>query len=733
MENEQVQSVEPPRTNEPGARKGVPSWLRILIPSVLIAIWLGLAAFGGPLFGRINEVADNDPTAYLPSSAEATKVQQQLGDFLGSDAIPAILLISSQSTDGEQPALTEAQIGQVQEIVADLQNEIDTVVGSSPAIPSEDGKALQVFVSIDAESEIKDGVAELEAAVADKLPEGLNHWVTGPAGFTADLSAAFAGIDGLLLGVALLAVLVILLVVYRSPILPFAVLFTSLFALCGALATVFTLAQNGVIMLNGQTQGILFILVIGAATDYGLLYVSRYREELKRHPQKWEATKAAIKGSFEPILASGGTVIAGLLCLLLSQLQSNRDLGPIAAIGIVFAMLAAFTLLPAILLLVGRAAYWPRKPLFDAELGAEDEVPTKGMWAALPNKISTKPRRMWVSTTIILALACIGVFSLKADGVAQSELVLGASQARDGQVELAKHFPGGSGSPAYVIVPEGDLDTVGAKLLENDGVAAVAVTARDSASGSIGYTEDGLVSFGGEPADPTVANGNIMFQVTLAETFDSPEAQQTIKDLRSSLGENAQVGGTTATSIDSNEASIKDRTLIIPIILVVILIILGFLLRSIVAPLILIATTVLSFGSALGVSALVFNHGFGFAGADPAVPLFAFVFLVALGIDYNIFLMTRVREESLHHGTHKGISRGLAITGGVITSAGLVLAATFAALAVIPILFLVQLAFIVAFGVLLDTFIVRTILVPALGYDIGRKIWWPSKLAMGKE
>ncbi len=709
------------------ARTSVPKWLRIGIPALLIAIWFALAAYGGPLFGRIEEVSDNDPTAYLPSSAEATQVQKQLSDFLGDDAIPAILLVSSDSE------IADDELGQIQGLTQALISEIPGVVGSSPAIPSEDGQALQVFVSLDANSDIKEGVVALEEFIAENLPSDLTHYVTGPAGFTADLSAAFAGIDGLLLGVALAAVLVILLVVYRSPILPFAVLLTSVFALCGALAAVFTLAQNGVIMLNGQTQGILFILVIGAATDYGLLYVSRYREELKRHPRKWEATKAAIKGSFEPILASGGTVIAGLLCLLLSQLQSNRDLGPIAAIGIIFAMLAAFTLLPAVLLAVGRTAYWPRTPHFDSELDAEDEVPTKGLWATLPSLISRKPRSMWLSTTVILAVACLGLFGLKADGVAQSELVLGSSQARDGQIELAKHFPGGSGSPAYVIAPENTLDEVGQELLTYEGVASVALTARDAASGSIGYTTGGLVSFGQEAAEPTVAHGNVLFQVTLADAFDSEAAQSTVKELRDIFDADVLVGGTTATNIDSNEASLKDRTLIIPIILLVIIVILGLLLRSIVAPLLLIATTVLSFGSALGVSALVFNEILGFPGADPAVPLFAFVFLVALGIDYNIFLMTRVREESLRHGTHQGISRGLAITGGVITSAGLVLAATFAALAVIPILFLVQLAFIVAFGVLLDTFVVRTILVPALGYDIGRKIWWPSKLAQGKE
>lgn len=565
------------------------------------------------------------------------------------------------------------------------------------------------------------------------VPDGITVYITGPAGFSADLVAGFAGIDGLLLGVALLAVLIILVLVYRSFLLPLVVLSTSLFALCVALLVVWWLAKFEVLLLSGQTQGILFILVIGAATDYALLLVARFREELRVSQDKGVALLAAWKGSVEPIAASGGTVIAGLLCLLLSDLKSNSTLGPVAAIGIVFAMLSALTLLPSLLLLFGRAVFWPRRPHFEPEVvAAEHGMRTTGLWARLAGVIKRRPRVIWIVTTLVLLAGAAGVTQLDANGVPQSELVLGASEARDGQVALGEHFPGGSGSPVYVVVDEDRLQDVADVLLANDGVDAVSVTAADSPSGSAPVTADGITAVGppGTPVpEPTTVDGEVLLQGTLTDAADSEAAAATVRELRTELdGTNALVGGVTATSIDTNDASIHDRNLIIPVILVVIMVILMLLLRSILAPVLLILTTVLSFGTAMGVSALVFNGVFDFSGADPAVPLFGFVFLVALGIDYNIFLMTRVREESKAHGTREGILRGLSITGGVITSAGLVLAATFAALSVIPILFLVQLSFIVAFGVLLDTFVVRSLLVPALTYDIGKAIWWPSKL-----
>ncbi|MFD2795056.1 MMPL family transporter [Promicromonospora vindobonensis] len=729
----------------------VPRWLRVTVPAVLIIVWFVGAAIGGPYFGRVDEVSSNDRTAYLPASAEATEVQERLSGFTEGDAVPAIVVFvasgdsasGDSASDGTADELTDddlAAIGEQLEAVADL----DVVDGDvSPPIPAEDGAAAQAFVPLSGSADLGEATTELRDTLRSGLPDGVDLYITGPAGFSSDLSSAFAGIDGILLGVALAAVLVILVVVYRSLLLPLAVLATSMFALCLALLTVWHLARSGVLLLSGQTQGILFILVIGAATDYALLYVARFREELVHTPDRWTATLRALRGSFEPILASGGTVIAGLLCLLLSELRSNSTLGPVAAVGILFAMLAALTLLPALLLALGRAAFWPRRPSYDpaaARAGTQDG----GVWGRLARGIRARPRTIWVTTAAVLALGCVGITQLQATGVPQSELVLGASEARTGQERLAEHFPAGSGSPVYVVAPEDEMQRAADVLLQEDGIAQVAITA-ETPSGTAPVTGDGIQAFGppegsaegsaGGPPEPVVSDGMVLLQGTPNDAADSAAAVQTVRDLRAAYTDvvpEALVGGESATDLDTNEASIRDRTLIVPIVLVVILLILMLLLRAVLAPVLLILTTVLSFGTAMGVAALVFNDLLDFPGADPAVPLFGFVFLVALGIDYNIFLMTRVREESLTHGTREGVLRGLRLTGGIITSAGLVLAATFTALAVIPVLFLAQLAFIVAFGVLLDTFAVRSLLVPALGYDIGRAIWWPSKLARGR-
>jgi RND superfamily putative drug exporter len=703
------------------------SWVRVFLPVALILIWLVGASLGGPLFGKVDEVSSNEQTTYLPESADATQVQKILGEFNDSDSIPAIAVFTSEG------ALTAAELDTISDAVADAPKVEGVGDDVSPALPSDDGRAVQAFIPIDSDAELADVTTALGDELRAAAPDGVTVYITGPAGFSADLVAGFAGIDGLLLGVALLAVLVILVLVYRSFLLPLVVLSTSLFALCVALLVVWWLAKFEVLLLSGQTQGILFILVIGAATDYALLFVARFREELRVAQDKGTAVMRAWKGSVEPIVASGGTVIAGLLCLLLSDLKSNSTLGPVAAIGIVFAMLSALTLLPSLLLLFGRAVFWPRRPRFEPEVvAAEHGMRTTGLWARLAGLIKRRPRIIWIVTTLVLLAGAAGITQLDADGVPQSDLVLGASEARDGQVALGEHFPGGSGSPVYVVVPEDQLQDTADILLANDGIDAVSVTAADSPSGTAPVTEDGITAVGppGTPTpEPTTVKGDVLLQGTLTDAADSEAAASTVRELRDDLdGVDALVGGVTATSVDTNDASIHDRNLIIPVILVVILFILMLLLRAILAPVLLILTTVLSFGTAMGVSALVFNGIFAFPGADPAVPLFGFVFLVALGIDYNIFLMTRVREESKAHGTREGILRGLSITGGVITSAGLVLAATFAALSVIPILFLVQLAFIVAFGVLLDTFIVRSLLVPALTYDIGKAIWWPSKL-----
>ncbi|ALX67402.1 MMPL family transporter [Microbacterium sp. XT11] len=717
---------EPTSAARPRQRHRRALWARVLVPSLLILAWVTAAGLGGPLFGKVDEVSSNDRTAYLPESADATQVQEVLGEFVDSDAIPAIAVFVG---DGELSGDDLAAISDAVDSTAELGG-VDADV--SPAIPSDDGSAAQAFIPIRSDADLSDTVNEVATHLREALP-GVTVHITGPAGFSADLVAGFAGIDGLLLGVALLAVLVILVLVYRSLLLPLVVLSTSLFALCVALLVVWWLAKTGVLLLSGQTQGILFILVIGAATDYALLFVARFREELRRTRDKGTAVAAAWRGSLEPIVASGGTVIAGLLCLLLSDLRSNSTLGPVAAIGIAFAMLSALTLLPALLVLFGRAAFWPRRPVFEPDaVVEEDGRPTSGVWARVATRIRRRPRLIWIVTTAVLLAGAAGLTQLDATGVPQSDLVLGTSDARDGQVALGEHFPGGSGSPAYVVVDEDRWRDAVDVLHASDGVDEVSITTADSPSGTAPVSPEGIEPVGapGAPTpEPTVVDGDVLLQATFTDAADSDAAAATVRELRTELDPlGARIGGVTATSVDTNDASIHDRNLIIPVILGVILVILMLLLRSILAPVLLILTTVLSFGTALGISALVFDGLFRFPGADPAVPLYGFVFLVALGIDYNIFLMTRVREESARHGTRDGILRGLTITGGVITSAGLVLAATFAALSVIPILFLVQLAFIVAFGVLLDTFIVRSLLVPALAYDIGRRIWWPSAL-----
>lgn len=711
-------------------RSRVPKWLRNILPALLIVVWVTLAGTGGPYFGKVDEVSSNDQTTYLPESADATQVQELAGGFTDSDAIPAIAVFVGDS------ALSQSQLADIEagvEAVGDIEA-VESEV--SPPIPSDDELAVQAFIPINADADTSSAVSQVGDKLRSDTSDNVTVYITGPAGFNADLTAAFAGIDSLLLAVALAAVLVILVLVYRSFLLPIAVLSTSLFALCGALLTVWWLAKWEIVLLSGQTQGILFILVIGAATDYSLLLVARYREELRVNQDKWVATLRALKGAVEPIIASGSTVIAGLLTLLLSDLKSNSTLGPIASIGIVFAMLSALTLLPAILFAFGKVVFWPKRVHYEPGLGTgEQDIPTKGIWPKVARSVQHRPRVIWLVTAVVLLAGAVGVTQLKAEGVAQSELVLGASEARDGHQALGKHFPGGSGSPVQVVAAEDDMERVADVLLSHDGIEDASVNSQDSPSGSAPRDQDGIESMGppGTPApQPTVENGNVLVQGTLSDAADSQAASHTVRDIRHELADaapSALVGGVTATAVDTTDASIDDRNLIIPIILAVILVILMLLLRSILAPVLLMLTTVLSFGTAMGVSALLFNHVFNFPGADPAVPLYGFVFLVALGIDYNIFLMTRVREESLKHGTRQGILRGLTVTGGVITSAGLVLAATFAALSVIPILFLVQLAFIVAFGVLIDTFIVRSLLVPALTYDIGRVIWWPSKLS----
>ncbi|ROV68670.1 MMPL family transporter [Streptomyces globisporus] len=684
--------------------------VRWLVPVVLLIAWLGIGGGLGPYAGKLGEVATNDQAAFLPQNAESTQVIEAQKAFQQNETLPVILVWTSEKKDAPvEDEQREAATGSLASLAGS-----DGVVGTpSPALPSKDGLALQGIVQLspDLGDELPTVLEEVEKAGASV--SGTTVQLAGPAASQADLSDAFAGIDGLLLGVALITVLVILLLVYRSVLLPFVIILGAVFALGLSCAIVYVLADHDIVRVDGQVQGILSILVIGAATDYALLLTARFREELAVHGDRFAAMRVALRESFGPITASAATVAAGLLALLLSDLTNNRALGPVGAIGIVCSVLSALTFLPAALVLLGRTAYWPAKPK-----PAEDQVSDgHGIWHKVAALVDRAPRKVWAITLAALIACAAFAPTLTSKGVPLDEIFVNDAPSVAAQETLSEHFPGGSGNPAVIIAAADRLPEVTEAAEGTDGVdSAVSV----SASGRPG-------------GEPLVVDGKVRIDATLDDAADSDGAKETVAALRTAVhavpGSDALVGGYTAQQYDTQRTAEDDRMLIVPVVLAIILVILVFLLRSLLMPVLLVATVALNFLATLGISSLVFTHVFGFSGTDSSVPLYGFVFLVALGVDYNIFLMSRVREESLRHGTREGILRGLTTTGGVITSAGVVLAATFAALGVIPLAFLVQIAFIVAFGVLLDTLVVRSLLVPALVRDIGPKAWWPGALS----
>ncbi|MFJ5834149.1 MMPL family transporter [Streptomyces sp. NPDC093089] len=678
--------------------------VRWLVPLVLVVVWLGLGGAFGSYAGKLGEVSTNDQAAFLPQNAESTKVIAQQKAFNQQETLPAIVVWTASEGGDVSPAQQKAATAALQSL-----NGARGVQGAaSPAFPSEDGKALQgvVPLSPDLGEELGETLDEIRAAV-DEVPD-TRVQLAGPAATQGDLGDAFAGIDGILLGVALAAVLLILLLVYRSVLLPFLIIISSVFALGVAGAIVYVLADHGIVRVDGQVQGILSILVIGAATDYALLLTARFREELATTSDRAAAAWAATRGSFGAITASAATVALGLLALLLSDLTNNRALGPVGAIGVVCAVLTTLTFLPAVLALMGKAAFWPAKPKSaDAETGGH------GIWRRVAHWVDTRPRQLWIITTGLLLIGAAFFPALQSKGVPLDELFVNDAPSVAAQQTLGKHFPAGSGQPAVIIADADNQAAVQKVAAQTPGVVDARVVTSTP---------------GGKPL---VVDGLVRIDATLADAPDSDAAKETIQNLRDQVhatDPSTLVGGYTAQQYDTQRTAEHDKNLIIPVVLAIILVILIVLLRSLLLPVLLVATVGLNYLATLGIAGLVFEYGFGFSGTDASVPLYGFVFLVALGVDYNIFLMSRVREETLRLGTRQGMLRGLIATGGVITSAGVVLAATFAALIVIPLAFLAQIAFIVAFGVLLDTIIVRSLLVPALVRDIGPAVWWPSRL-----
>jgi RND superfamily putative drug exporter len=669
---------------------------------IVLALWIVAIGVAFSPAGKLTGAQENDAVSWLPGKAESTEVLKATEQFSSPDEIPAVLVYERSS--GITPADQQAVAQQVTQY-GDLQDVDRDVVGP---IPSEDRKALQVLVPINAGS----GGWETIGARADDIrriaadrPDGLSFHVTGPGGFAADSQEAFAGIDGKLLYSAAAVVIVILLLTYRSPVLWLLPLLSAGVALFAAQAVIYVLATRANLTVNAQSAGILTVLVFGAGTDYALLLIARYREELRKHQDRHEAMAFALHRSGPAIFASGSTVVAGMLCLLFASMNSTRGLGPVAAVGIVIALLAMLTLLPALLVICGRWVFWPLRPTY----GSDDHTETS-VWGRIGRRIAVRPRLTWITTSVLLGIAALGILTLDANGLSNEESFVGTPDSVVGEKIVAAHFPAGAGNPLVVVSKADKSAEVRTAMSSTQGIAAV--------------------------AEPRVAGGLAYLEGTMTDAVDTQAAKDTVDRVRTSVhavpDADALAGGGAAILLDTQRASAHDNMLIIPVVLAVVLAILALLLRALVAPVMLVATVVLSFGAALGISSLVFN-ALGFGGADTSLPLFVFVFLVALGIDYNIFLMTRVHEESKVHGTRRGALIGVAATGGVITSAGLVLAGTFAVLATLPVVAFAEIGIAVALGVLLDTIVVRSVLVTALNLDIGRHLWWPSRLARRRE
>jgi putative drug exporter of the RND superfamily len=676
----------------------------------VVGIWLVVLLAIGPLAGKFEEAQENDPADYLPAKAESVKTLERLDGFPSDDQADAIVVFHR---DGGLTARDRAAIARVRTAIngrvrpAINAERRDTVAPTGPARISDNGATALLTTPItvpaeasgDAEDLLTDTPEEIKTELGS-LPSGLEAKVTGPAGFAADAVEVFNDINGTLLFATAGLVLVLLIVIYRSPIFWLIPFFSVLLAELTSRGLGYLIAEAGV-TVTGQSGGILPVLVFGAGTDYALLMVSRYREELRRHEDKHDAIRVALCRTAPVILASGGTVMAALLTLSLAEVTGTSGLGPIGAIGIAMAMVSMLTILPALLAICGRRAFWPFVP----RIGSDGSDETHGVWRRIAEWVARRPRRVWVGTTALLAVMIVGLAFLNSD-LTTGNMFRDDVDSAEGQDLLEAGFPAGANAPTNVLVSnEADVDAVRTAVAQTPGVAEVS---------------------------PQVERGpgGVKLEVTLEEDPYSTAGFELSPGIREAAREAAQddvlVGGPTAEEHDLRESAARDNRLVVPIALLVVF---PALLRAITAPLVLIGTVIVSYLAALGIGALFFETVLDFPGMPPDLPLFAFIFLVALGIDYNIFLMARVREETLTHGTRAGTIRGLAVTGAVITSAGLVLAGTFSTLAVLPLVALTEIGFTIAIGVLIDTFLVRSLLVPALVLEIGDRVWWPSALA----
>jgi len=665
---------------------------------VVLVVWLAVLAAAGPLAGRFESVQKNENSSFLPGSAESVKALDAIKRFPSGELTPAVVVVRRAH------GLTAADRAEVKALAGTLtRKRIPGVLRVQPAGVSKDSSTALLVAPIRARGDsdlLVDSTKKIRRQAHHLRGSGLAAEVTGPAGFSTDAIGVFSKINGTLLLATGLLVFVLLILIYRSPIFWLIPLLSVVAAELTSRGVGYGLAKAGV-TINGQAAGILGVLVFGVGTDYALLIVSRYREELRREEDKHVAMRTALARTGPTVLASALTVIASLLCLALAQVNGTAGLGPIGALGVALAALSMLTLLPALLVIAGRRAFWPFVPRYGGQ-GADS---THGLWRRVGDRLARRPRLTWIGTGVALAVMCLGLLNFDT-GLTQAKAFRGDVESVRGQDLLAEGFPAGTNAPTTVVVPDAaKVPAVTRGLKGLSDVIAVRLTER------------------GAPG--------VRVDVTLREDPYSTAAFDRIPAVRkvakASGGPGVLVGGPTAEERDLRVASARDSLLIPPIVIVVVFLILAVLLRALLAPLLLVATVILSYGAALGVAYLVYDVVFGFVGSDPSLPLFAFIFLVGLGIDYNIFLMTRVREEAAQHGTQEGTKRALAVTGAVITSAGIVLAGTFATLAVLPLVQLTEIGFAIAFGVVLDTFLVRSVLVPALVLDVGDAVWWPGR------
>ncbi|NDU71838.1 MMPL family transporter [Actinomadura sp. DSM 109109] len=659
---------------------------------IVLAAWIVLVVVLGPLAGKLGDVEETGANAFLPGGAESARVNTELERFRTDEVMAAVVLYTGRG------AAAAAEAGR-----ASLARFAAPGERVRPPVPSDDGEALMTVVPLStAGDNVTDLVDELRRLAADGAPPGVDVAVGGPAGSLTDQTAVFDSLDATLMIATALVVAALLLITYRSPFLWLLPLLSVAFAAVLTQAGTYLLAKHADLPVNPQSSGILMVLVFGVGTDYALLLIARYREELHRHQDRHEAMGIALRRSGPAIVASAGTIAVGLACLVLADLDSARSIGLVGAVGVLCALLAMVTVLPALLAVTGRWVFWPFVPR--AGTPARKAVT---VWSRAGAAIARRPRRAWAAS-----LAFTGVLALSATGIdlglRQAEMFQDKPESVIAQERISAHYPSGASDPATIV-------TGAAKAAE--------VRAAAAAVGGVSRVENG---------DRTPDGRLATLSVVLRDAPDSRAAEDTVDALRAAVhrvdGAGALVGGTTAQALDTRRATARDLKTVIPVVLAVVLLVLVCLLRALTGPLLMLLTVAVSFLAALGASNLLFEHVFDYAAVDWSLPLLGFVFLVALGIDYTIFLMHRVREETVRIGHPQGLLEGLAGTGGVITSAGIVLAATFAVFAGLPMVTMVQMGVVVGIGILLDTFLVRTVLVPALALDLGRWFWWPGRL-----